>query len=221
VVFSQAAHQVDVVRLLAGERVDSVRAAIGDWDPGRAAQGAYTAFLQFAGGAVASLVYSGYGRFDTDEFCGWVGELGAPKHPDRYGMARARLAGVATPEGEIALKEGRSYGAPAGLHQESSLHRFHNHFGLVVVSCDRADLRPMPGGVMVYGNEKQWFDTLESPTVPRQEVVDELYDGVVHGRPPVHSGQWGMATLEVCLAILRSAREGREITLRHQVDPQF
>jgi phthalate 4,5-cis-dihydrodiol dehydrogenase len=36
---------------------------------------------------------------------------------------------------------------------------------------------------------------------------------------PLHSGAWGMATLEVCLAILESARTGREVALRQQVAP--
>ncbi|WP_218575051.1 Gfo/Idh/MocA family protein [Reyranella sp. CPCC 100927] len=213
VVLNQAAHHVDVVRRLAGTPVASVRAAVGDWDPGRPAQGAYTAFLQFTGGAVASLVYSGYGRFDTDELCGWVGESGQPKEPGDYGVARARLAGAATPQDETALKEARSYGAQAGL-SPAPPHRFHHHFGFLVVSCERGELRPVPDGVMVYGNEARWFDALEPPTVPRQEVVDELYDGVVHGRSPIHSGEWGMATVEVCLAMIRSAQEGREIALR-------
>ena len=35
--------------------------------------------------------------------------------------------------------------------------------------------------------------------------------------PISHDGRWGMATLEVCLAMLQSAREGREIALSHQV----
>ena len=33
---------------------------------------------------------------------------------------------------------------------------------------------------------------------------------------PVHDGRWGMATMEVCFAILQSAREGREVALSHQ-----
>jgi phthalate 4,5-cis-dihydrodiol dehydrogenase len=39
---------------------------------------------------------------------------------------------------------------------------------------------------------------------------------VVHDRPPVHSGEWALATLEVCLAMLQSAREQTEVKLRHQ-----
>ena len=53
--------------------------------------------------------------------------------------------------------------------------------------------------------------------VLRAEVIDELYDAVVNGKAPLHDGAWGMATLEVLLAMLRSAREGIEVHLSHQV----
>jgi phthalate 4,5-cis-dihydrodiol dehydrogenase len=53
--------------------------------------------------------------------------------------------------------------------------------------------------------------------VPRAEVIDELYAAVVSGRKPLHDGRWAMATLEVCLAMLQSARERRDIVLEHQV----
>ena len=48
-------------------------------------------------------------------------------------------------------------------------------------------------------------------------MIDELYHAIVDGKPPLHDGAWAMATLEVCLAILTSAREGRDITLAYQV----
>jgi phthalate 4,5-cis-dihydrodiol dehydrogenase len=53
--------------------------------------------------------------------------------------------------------------------------------------------------------------------VPRSAVIDELYAALVEGRPPLHSGEWGAATMEVVLAILRSAREQREIPLQSQI----
>ena len=66
VVYSQGAHQVDIVRLLAGSAVVRVRSALGAWDPQRPTEGAYAALLWFADGAVANIVYSGYGHFDSD-----------------------------------------------------------------------------------------------------------------------------------------------------------
>jgi phthalate 4,5-cis-dihydrodiol dehydrogenase len=207
VVFSQAAHQVDVVRRLVGAPVVSVRAHIGAWDPLRPADGAYTAFLAFEGGLAASLTYSGYGRFDTDELMGWIGETGRPKDPKAYGTARRRLAAAAS---EADLKVERAYGA-AGAEAAAAQH--HEHFGPVIVSCERADLRPTADGVIVHGDAATSFHPAPTPAVPRQGVIDEIWNAVVEGRPPLHSGEWGLANLEVCLAILRSSAEGREVHL--------
>src|SRR5437899_592316 len=113
VVFSQAAHQVDVVRLLAGSRVTRVRATMGAWDATRPTEGAYSAMLWFQDGAFASLTYSGYAHFDSDEWCGWTGEMGSPKDPEDYGAARRRLRTLASPGEEARLKAAGTYGGPA------------------------------------------------------------------------------------------------------------
>jgi len=215
VVFSQGAHQVDIVRLLAGGRATSVRAYAGAWDRARPTEGAYSAQLGFADGAFASLVYSGYAHFDSDELVDWIGELGHRKDRARYGTARAALRSGISAQEEAALKNRRTYGSAA---TETAAPIAHNQFGMVVASCDRADLRPMPNGVMVYGDEREWLEELPPPTVPRAEVVDEFCDAIAAVRPAIHSGEWAMATLEVCLAILESARSGREVRLEHQVE---
>jgi phthalate 4,5-cis-dihydrodiol dehydrogenase len=210
-VFNQAAHQVDMVRRLGGGRVSRVRALTGRWDEARPTEGAYAALLTFADGAFASLAYSGYAHFDSDAFVGWVGEGGQAKDPVRYGAARKLL--VTSPD-EAELKNARNYGSPD--HAPPSGGSAHEHFGVVVVSCERADLRPLPHGVMIHGDTEQRLDPLPPPAVPRAGVIDELYEAVVNGVPPAHDGEWGMATLEVCLAILRSAREQREVALENQ-----
>ena len=84
VVFSQGAHQIDIVRLLGGGKVHSVRAATGAWDPSRPTEGAYAAFLTFDNGAFATVTYSGFAHFDSDEFCDWTGEMGLPKDRGGY-----------------------------------------------------------------------------------------------------------------------------------------
>ncbi|MEO7498228.1 MAG: Gfo/Idh/MocA family oxidoreductase, partial [Casimicrobiaceae bacterium] len=216
VVYNQAAHQVDVVRMLAGGRAVSVRAAAGAWDAARPTEGAYTAFLVFEDGVAATLTYSGYGHFDSDEFCGWTAELGQPADRARYGRARAALAAAASPDAEQALRNARGYGG-ARVDAPRGGAAAHNHFGLVIASCEHADLRPMPDGVMIYGDHAERQDKLPAPAIPRAEVVDELCDAIGGVRAPVHSGEWGRATLEVCLAILTSSREGREVRLERQV----
>lgn len=219
VVFSQAAHQIDIARLLGGGLVDTVYATTGSYDPARPTEGAYTAVLKFADGAVATLTYSGYGRFDSDEFLGWRAESGAPKNPDSYGAARRALKEIGSPVAEAALKADRAYGGPAGvsLPAVAPADRSHEQFGLFVVSCEGADIRPMPDGVQVYADDDRKFLPLPAPDVPRTEVIDELYAAIVDGVPPVHSGEWGRATLEVCRAVIQSAQDGGEVRLAHQV----
>jgi phthalate 4,5-cis-dihydrodiol dehydrogenase len=207
-VMNQAAHHVDVVRLLAGGAgaVKSVRAMTGAWDPARPVEGAYSALLTLADGAFAAISYSGYAHFDSDELLGWIGEGGQRKEPAGYGMARASLHG-----NERSLKAQRNYGgaqfsAPAPAEA-------HPHFGLLVASCEKADLRPTPQGVWIYGERDRRFEKMAAPAAPRAGVIDELYAAVAEGRPPLHDGAWGTATVEVCLAMLRSAREGKEVPL--------
>ena len=219
VVFSQAAHQIDIARLLGGGLVETVYASTGSYDPARPTEGAYTAILKFAGGAVATLTYSGYGRFDSDEFTFWRSESGAAKNPDNYGAARRVLSELGSPAAEAALKADRAYGGPVGAEMPTTApaDKTHEHFGLFVVSCERGDIRPQPDGVQVYADDVKEFTPLPVPDVPRREVIDELYAAIVDGVAPVHSGAWGRATLEVCRAVIQSAQEGREVRLDHQV----
>jgi phthalate 4,5-cis-dihydrodiol dehydrogenase len=207
-VFNQAAHQVDVVRLVAGAPVTGVRAVTGSWDATRPTEGAYATLLTFANNVFASLVYSGYGHFDSDEFEGWIGEMGQTKTP-YPGPARPRFK---TQKDEAAYKNARNYGGadfrPPG---EAAAHQ---HFGTLLVSCERADLRPVQNGIMIYQGGSFRLDAIPSPGVPRAEVIDELYQAVVHGKAPLHDAAWGMATVEVLLAMLQSARDGRDVRLK-------
>jgi len=208
VVFSQGAHQVDVARLLAGSPVQSVRAVTGAWDPARPTEGAYTALLTFANGVCASLTYSGYAHFDSDALMGWVGEMGHRKDPDRYWTTRAATLKAGSPEAEAALKNTRAYGSATA---SASAPAVHGHFGLVIVSCEHADLQPMPDAVHVHADDRRTVVPVPPTTVPRVEVIDELYGAVVDGRAPVHDGEWSRDTLAAAIAILQSAREGREV----------
>lgn len=219
VVFSQAAHQIDVVRLLAGSRVARVRAVTGAWDAARPTEGAYAALLWFESGAFASVTYSGYGHFDSDEWCGWTGEMGQPKRPEDHGAARRRLAAVRSPEEETRLKSAATYGGPAYKPPAATAtaSALHQHFGPVIVCCERGDLRPVPDGVWVYGDQRREHRPLPPPALPRFEVIDEMHAAVTTGAPPLHDGAWARATLEACLALLRSARENRDVGLSDPV----
>ncbi|WP_407849095.1 Gfo/Idh/MocA family protein [Bordetella petrii] len=220
-IYSQAAHQVDIVRLLAGDRPARLRSALGNWDPARPTEGAYSALLWFESGAYASLNYNGYGHFDSDEWMDWVGEMGNAKDPHSHGSARRKLAAAATPQAEARLKADATYGgaayAPPARGASASAGLLHQHFGTVVVSCEHADLRPMADRILIYGNERKQARMLPPPRAPRLEVIDELHDAIYLGKPCLHDGRWAKATLEICLAFLESHRAGHDVILRHQV----
>jgi phthalate 4,5-cis-dihydrodiol dehydrogenase len=214
VIHSQATHQIDIVRLLGGGLVRSVRAHAGAWDAARPTEGAYSALLGFEGGPFASATYSGYGHYDTDVLMEDRGELGQRKNPNDYGAARQRLTQV---DDESALKAARNYGGSAYSPQADLPNdATHQHFGQLIISCSHADLRPTPTGIAIYADEKKWFEPLPSPVIPRIEVLDELLASVQLGRQPTHSGQWARGTTAVCLAMLESARTQRDITPAHQ-----
>lgn len=217
VVFSQAAHQVDMVRLLGGGLVDSVRARLGRWDPARPTEGAYSALLSFREGAFASLSYNGYGFFDTDRWMDGTGEMGTPKAPDAHQQTRARLSKATDEAAEVALKAERNFGGSAFTRPILTPPAAFQHFGPVIVSCDHADLRLTPSGVEVNDGHGTQLAAAPLPSVPRAEVIDEVWRAGREGHPPLHDGRWSLATLEVCLAMLASDASGQDAPLRHQV----
>jgi len=217
VVFSQGAHQIDIVRLLGGGNVRSVRAAAGAWDPARPTEGAYSALLSFEQGAFAQATYSGYAHYDSDELMGGIGEMGQAKSASDYGAARRRLDATGDRLAERDLKAARNYGGAQYVAPAKHTPAGWNHFGFVVVSCDRADLRPTPLGVEIHADRERTFEALPPSRIPRVEVIDELHAALVEGERPTHDGAWARATLEATLAILESARTHRDVALGLQV----
>ena len=80
-------------------------------------------------------------------------------------------------------------------------------------------MRPSADGVVVHdrNGQREIFLPRGEGMPGRREALDDIAAAIRSGRKPVHDGRWGKATVEVALAILRSAREGREIALEHQV----
>jgi len=221
VVFNQSAHQIDIVRLLGGGLVSTVMAHTGAWDPQRPTEGAYSALLGFADGHFANLTYSGYGHFDSDQWMNEISELGELKSKHLHGTARRRLLTTHNADEEANLKAARNYGAQQWSGSKSPSKTLgHQHFGPLIVSCDGADLRPTPQGIWIDGDFEVTQKPLPSPTLPRQEVVDEFYNAIVHDRPVLHSGAWARATTAVSLALLTSAQTGQIQRPAHQVPPE-
>jgi phthalate 4,5-cis-dihydrodiol dehydrogenase len=206
VTYRQGAHQIDILRLIGGGLVESVRAVTFDWHESRRSIGAHTIFLRFADGAVATAVYNGYGHLPGSELTAGVGEWGLPEQPAR----RAEPKPALSPEQELAAKRKRARSAipSSAPHQP--------HFGLTVVSCERGDIRQSPDGLLVYSEKGREAIALPNDQSPRDRVLAEFADAIA-GKRVTHTGRWGLANLEVCTAAIESSKTGREIGLKHQV----
>lgn len=215
VTFRQGSHQFDIIRLIGGGLVRSVRAMTGVWDESRPTEGSHAVFLEFEDGMSATAVYNGYDHFHTTELTFGIGEDGGRVASD-YAVARKALSQARSPEEELKLKESVGYGgARAREHPGYGPHQL--FFGLTVVSCEKGDIRQSPDGLLIYGEEERREIPLPSDeTGGRGAMINELYEAVVHDRQAIHDGRWAKANLEVCLAVLESARERKEVFLSHQ-----
>jgi phthalate 4,5-cis-dihydrodiol dehydrogenase len=210
ILFNQVPHQIDTARLLAGGVVRSLRANTTILDPSRPTEASCAALLQFDNGA-ASLVYSGYDHFDSDEWHFGIGERGAEKQVS-HGAARRALA-QAQDEAR-ARTETFAYGAA-----NAELPPHQPHFGVTIVTCAGGDMRASADGVTLYGRDgMRQIPIPRGGSMPgRREVLDDMRVAIRSGRSPVHDGRWGKATVEVALAIQKSARTGHDVALEHQV----
>ena len=52
---------------------------------------------------------------------------------------------------------------------------------------------------------------------PRERVLDEWHGAITGAAPALHSGRWGLANLELCVAALQSSRTASEVRLHEQV----
>lgn len=225
VAFRQAPHQIDTLRFLGGGLVRSVRGMTQAWMAGRlGAPGYYAGYLEFEDGTPATITYNAYGYFQTAEFLPWVAEAPDVKGAEeRAEIRRALRDGTWDDE---RIKDELRYG---GARQSERLNRgggattrgarFLGDMGILLVSCEKGMLRQSPRGIYVYNDENGVREeVIEDDMLPANDpTLQEAYDGIVLGKPIFHDGRWGMATLEVQLALMQSARERREITLKHQV----
>lgn len=218
-VFRQGPHQVDTIRYLGGGRVRSVRAQAGRHEPHFPdCEGNYTAFLEFEDGTPATLVFDGYGYFDSVELTWGVGEAGKPaRNPDSR-IPKARPQGpVSAQEKYGQVRSGNPYGYGAGGGWDMDAPQQQPFFGLTVVSCERGVIRQSPDGLYVYdaGGRRELPCP---PPLGRAAELRELYEAVVQNRPTLLDVRWGMASAEVVMGILESSRARAEVRMHHQTD---
>lgn len=216
--YRQGPHQVDSIRLLGGGMVRSVRGTVGQWFPGRPIPGYYSAYLEFDDGTAATIAHNGYGYFLTSELVPW-GTDRQRYGPEERAAIRKKL--LDKTRDESSDKDAMRIG---GAEERQIFRRggerrpwVPNDLGILIVTCEKGDIRQSQYGLFVYGDDGVRDVPLPEGGASRRGELEELYNAIVLEKPIRHTGRWGMATLEVCLAIMQSGRERREILLSHQV----
>jgi phthalate 4,5-cis-dihydrodiol dehydrogenase len=216
VTFRQGSHQFDIIRLLGGGQVRSIRAVTGGWDSSRPTEGNHTVFLEFEDGTAATAVYNGYDHFHTTELTFDIGEGGPLKKSDSYAQSRRMIRETSSQTEEVALKVAAGYGGNRVKNYDNT-EKNHPFFGLTVVSCEKGDIRQHPDGLIVYAEEKKFILPISKEETGRFNVIDELYRAVAKDEPPLHDGYWAKANLEICIKAIQSSKERKELTLDYQV----
>lgn len=213
--FRQGPHQLDIVRSIGGGLVRSVRAITGRWARDFDTEGNYAVFLEFEDGTAALVSNNAYGCFDTAELTWGIGEAGPQVPVEQLYERRQRQTGPLGAEEKYSLPR---YAGPADegpiAGPEQRAHQ--PFYGLTIASCERGDVRQSENGLYVYTDEGRSEIPCEPVVGPRNELA-ELHAAVTENRPSRVDARWGMATLEVVLAIRQSSAERREVALAHQV----
>jgi phthalate 4,5-cis-dihydrodiol dehydrogenase len=205
-VLRQGAHEFDIMRLLLPSPPVRLRGTTGDHDSGRPGEGAFHAWVECADGTVATAIHNGYDHFQSEELTS--GLLPA----DELGVSRRKLSARApTDAAEHLLK--REDGHPRTAGYTSKV------FGFTLVNGDEGDVRPAAGGGVWLYDEQGRHGLLADGPAGTEVLVSELHRAITAGAPPLHDGAWGLAVLELCLAVRASAASGESVELRHQTGP--
>lgn len=204
VVLRQGAHEFDILRAVLPSTPVRVRAWIGDHDRARRGEGAYHAWIECADGTVATSLYSGYDRFPSEELSG------ALLPPDVVGASYRNLAENA-PTAALEHDLKRTVGHPRAPARSSG------PYGFTLVCCEGGDLRAAPGGRVLRYDHGGRREVSVTGVAGTGLIVEELYQAVVNGVAPMHDGAWGLACLELCLAVREAAEAGgNAVPLEHQ-----
>ena len=224
IVRRQGPIQVDIVRMIGGGNVRSVRGRTNVADAGRPIDGSFTAFLEFEEGHAATITYDGYGHFDSAELTFGYTLQGMPMDPALHANTRRRADAFPDIAAEEAYKDSTRYGGSLerSIAYPVSADRRHAFFGLTLVCCERGSMRQTPTGIVIHGDAGT-----EEVAVPAGEgynrrycsvEVDEMCRAMREDTPVrIHDARWGRATQEVVLAIIESSDSRREVYPQRQV----
>ncbi|WP_449310988.1 Gfo/Idh/MocA family oxidoreductase [Pseudochelatococcus sp. B33] len=198
VLYRQGSHQIDILTTILPETVTRVWAHLYDVDPARPTTGAFSLTLEFAGGAVGTASYNGYGHFNTVLLTRNIGEWGFPD-------AGAKQPPVAAAD-EVSAKYIR---ARTAIRNDAP---HQPHYGLTLVSCALGTLRQAPDGIEIHRRERVDHVPLGTQNSPRALVLDE-FAAVLAGRPSRHDARHGVLLGRILEAAAHSARSRMPVAL--------
>ena len=221
-VFRQGPHQVDIVRYLAGSRATSLRAAAGRWEPAYPeTETDYSAFLLFEDAIPASLVFNAHGYFDTAELTWNIGESGYRMLNAESVRPRERRTEPMSPEEKFRFQlRGDPMGRQPFNGDDRRAVQKQPFFGITIVACERGVLRQSPDGIYVYDKDGRREIACNGGFHRGAAELLELHAAIEQDRQPFLDAAWGRATLEICIAMLESSREKREVRLQYQTQQQ-
>jgi phthalate 4,5-cis-dihydrodiol dehydrogenase len=174
--------------------------------------------MEFQNGVSAVAIHNGYGYFVASELVPW-GDANTRYTPaERDEIKRQMREGTRKEtEEKLSLRIGGEQEQVQFRSERSNIWK-PNDLGILIVSCERGEIRQSPRGLFLYEDDGVKELVVESHPLGRDDELRELYNAVRLGKQVYHSGAWGMATLEVGLAINESTKTHKDIQLTHQVE---
>jgi phthalate 4,5-cis-dihydrodiol dehydrogenase len=209
VAFRQAPHQVEIARTIINRPVVAVTSIAGRSPSPVDTVGNYSALLEFAGGVSASLVYNGYGYFNTAELTYGKEESGREFDPGSSARMRENKSWSLDKYGDAGLAV-RDRGQSTS---RANATRRWGFVGLTIISGDRGDMRQSEDGVTVYDENGSHQEDCSTDIGGLGVDFDEFYQALRLGGPLEHDARWGATTVRICEAIWNSHCEGRRIDL--------
>jgi phthalate 4,5-cis-dihydrodiol dehydrogenase len=163
------------------------------------------------------LIYDGYGYFDDRELIEGDVFSGENQLGPGQRLRKARAEGKLNKD---ASRSGVAFEIERGDGDADKKPR-QPFFGLTLVSCERGALRQSSAGLFIYDEHGRSEVDCPPWAGPLKVELEDFYQSVTQDRRVLHDGKWGKATLEVCLAILRSSQDACEQTVFYQVASPF
>jgi phthalate 4,5-cis-dihydrodiol dehydrogenase len=224
IVYRNAPHQIDCIRLIGGGMLKSVRGSASEWMTERPYPGYYAAYMEFQDGTPAVAIQNSFGYFNAQEM---IPDGASPEQNKsaRTGKIRGQLRDGTRNEAaeyqKLGIGRDRDFGAAALDPQGGWMGAWYaDDLGIALISCERGDIRQSPNGIYVYDDSGVREYRIARGASPSTWYLQlrELYNVVVLGQRDFHNGRWGMATLEAALAITESARTRCDVELSHQTE---